>query len=96
MNWKSYVSLSLTIGMITMFALPDAAIACSCREAPPACQEIGESELIFVGTVIDRVSEDSRTRFRMKVDRAYKGTLKPEVDLYAEDCSSPNFKLGRQ
>ena len=52
---------------------------------------------MFIGTVVNLTTERSLKHARMKVDRAYKGTLEPEVVLFDDGmCDGPNLQIGRQ
>lgn len=76
----------LMLGTIMMIALmlPDFALACQCAPKPPPCQAIGQSELVFIGTVIEIPTSEPFTVARIHVQRVYKGTLPSGVILSEE------------
>src|SRR5690349_14557274 len=87
----------LAAGLVASLARPDVLRACYCVESPPPCQAIGQSELIFVGTVLEVPVEKPSKLGRMRVDRVYKGKLPAEVDLDDDGmCDGPDLKVGRQ
>jgi hypothetical protein len=75
-----------------------AALACECAPPPPACQAIGQAELVFLGTVteLNAKSEAFKTA-KMQVDRAYKGKLRETVELFDDGmCDGPVLEVGHQ
>src|SRR5947209_95494 len=72
--------------------------ACSCAPAPPPCEAIGWSELVFLGTVTE-VSQKTGDfkRVQMHIDHVYKGTLKEMIELFDNGmCDGPDLEIGRQ
>jgi len=76
-----------------------AASGCSCAAPGPPCEEVGRSELVFLGTVT-KMTEQAGGHFktvRMKVDHAFKGNLKKTIELVDDPlCPGPILKIGRQ
>jgi hypothetical protein len=60
---------------------------------PPPCQAVGESELVFFGTVM--IAQPSNRR--MDVDRSFKGDLPQSVELFDSGiCDGPNLQVGNK
>src|SRR5437762_1175788 len=74
------------------------ALGCSCVAPPPPCQAVGQSQLVFLGTVTEmNIQPGSFKTARMVVDRAFKGTLTKMVDLFDDGmCDGPILKAGKQ
>ena len=53
-----------------------------CEPPATACQAYSQSPMIFLGTVMEDLpsTETWITRFRMRIDRAYKGVSEEGVD----------------
>jgi len=87
---------ALLIPAVLLF--PSHAHACECAPPPPPCQAIGQSELVFLGTVTDMSAQPGNfVRAEMNVDRVYKGTLKSKVELFDDGmCDGPRLEIGRQ
>jgi hypothetical protein len=75
------------------------AFACSCVAPPPPCQVIGQTPVVFLGTVteVNTAQDGTQPSARMNIDRAFKGDLKNTVEV-ADDllCGGPQVQLGRQ
>jgi hypothetical protein len=74
------------------------AIACDCAPPPPACEAVGRSELVFLGTVT-AVTEPAGSfkTASMNVDKAFKGQLNTTVDLFDNGmCNGPDLQVGKQ
>ena len=88
----------LTTSLIAVLLYTARVLACSCTPPPPACQAVGQSQLVFLGTVteINAQSGGFKTA-RMNIDRAYKGALQETLDLFDDGmCDGPNLTVGRQ
>lgn len=74
------------------------ALGCSCAEPPPPCQAVGQSQLVFLGTVTEVNAQPGRFKTaRMNVDRAFKGDLDKTIDLFDDGmCDGPDLQVGRQ
>ncbi len=74
------------------------ALGCSCAEPPPPCQAVGQSELVFLGTVTELNTQPGHFKTaRMNVDRAFKGNLDKTIELFDDGmCDGPDLQIGRQ
>jgi hypothetical protein len=94
-NQKIVIALTASLLLTTS----KVAFSCSCAPDPAACQAVGQSPLVFLGTVTD-VSQISDTPFKtaqMKIDRAFKGDLKETIQLFDDGmCDGPNLVPGKQ
>ena len=83
---------------IAVCLLSTKVLACECAPPPPPCQAIGQSQLVFLGTVteIEAQSRPFKTA-RMTIDRAFKGDLNKTIELFDTGmCDGPDLQLGRQ
>ena len=91
----SVFALSMVPVILLMTAEP--ARACSCGIPPPPCEAVGQSALVFLGTVVAADAERPLKHARMRIDRKFKGALPSEVELYDDGmCDGPNLQIGRQ
>jgi hypothetical protein len=74
------------------------ALGCSCAAPPPPCQAIGQSQLVFLGTVTETGAQPGSFKtVRMNVDRAFKGDLKKTIELFDDGmCDGPDLQIGKQ
>ena len=73
--------------------------ACECGPKPPPCQAYWQSPMIFLGTVTQELpsSEARISRFRMRIDRAFKGVSEKELILFDDGmCDGPTLLVGEQ
>jgi hypothetical protein len=92
------ISTVFKFGAVFAFCLTvsDRALGCSCGPKPSVCDAVN-AELVFTGTVFDINRNGSLTEARTKVDRSFRGTLKPEVTLvYDGMCPPPELEIGRR
>ena len=69
--------------------------ACECAKPGPPCEAIGQSSLVFLGTVTE-IRRGAR-EIAMRVDRSYKGGLGKTIELFDGGmCDGPRFELGHQ
>jgi hypothetical protein len=106
MACSKYVALAC-LCLAAVFALPSTADACSCIGGTPLCESFWKTPVVFSGEVLaiansdpadpSRLSAQRRVRFR--IDRAYRGTVSGEVDVYTGlgggDCGF-NFARGQK
>lgn len=73
-------------------------LACSCMAPPPPCEAVGQSDLVFLGTVTEvSARAGSFKTAQMKVDRAFKGSLKSVIELFDDGmCDGPDLQAGKQ
>ena len=74
------------------------AFGCSCAVPPPTCQAVGQSDLVFVGTVTEIVTRPGEfKRARMNIDVTFKGALNKTIELFDDGmCDGPDLQVGRQ
>ena len=61
--------------MLVMIATAQRAVSCSCSPAPPAAQELRQSDAVFAGRcVAGRLLSDEQVEFTFEVLRTWKGT----------------------
>lgn len=83
--------------LIASVLSPSLAHACSCAALRPPCQAVGESGLVFIGTVSEVTTEGILKVARMKIDRTFKSTLNAEEELFDDGmCDGPTLKPGGQ
>lgn len=99
MNRSVLAPLGLSLGLLAL--TPAAAEACSCPPSGPPCQEVWESPLVFVGTVIDvdqPPESYSPRRVRLRITEAFRGSEEGEIELHLRGSGSascdPPFKMG--
>jgi hypothetical protein len=72
--------------------------ACECVPPPPPCEAVGQTPLVFLGTVTQ--VEEKSPGFKaasMHVDHSYKGDLKDTVELFDDGmCDGPLLETGKQ
>ncbi len=89
--------LLLTASLAVM-SISFPAFSCSCDEPPPPCQAVGQSELVFIGTIthLESPARGPKTA-SMKIDHAFKGELKETESLFDDGmCDGPRLEVGRQ
>src|SRR5512132_629577 len=81
---------------ISLFA--GRALACSCSVPPPPCQAVGQTPLVFLGTVTRISTQPGAFKTaQMHVDRLYKGQVKETIELFDDGmCDGPLLEIGRQ
>jgi hypothetical protein len=74
------------------------ALGCSCVEPPPPCQAVGQTQLVFLGTVTQVNAEPGAFKTaQMHVDRLYRGQIKETIELFDDGmCDGPLLEAGRQ
>ncbi len=83
-------------GSTLLLVFSQLAPACECAPPPPPCEAIGQTPLVFLGTVVS-LAEAPFKRATMRIDQNFKGPLKGQVELYDDGmCDGPNLKVGRQ
>lgn len=86
----------LTLGNIVLLAFCQLAWGCECAPPPPPCQALGQSPLVFLGSVLS-VSGDQFKSAKMRVDQSFKGPLPSVVELFDDGmCDGPDLKAGHQ
>ncbi len=96
---KSMLASVFALSMLPVILLmtSEPARACSCGTPPPPCKAVGQSTLVFLGTVVAADAERPFKHARMRIDRKFKGALPSEVELYDDGmCDGPNIEIGRQ
>lgn len=84
------------LGTTLLLAIAQIARACDCAPPPPPCEAIGQSPLVFLGSVLT-VSTGAFTTAKMRVDQSFKGSLKGEVELFDNGmCDGPDLQVGHQ
>ena len=92
---KVFAAVTLCAGY---FLAWQSAFGCSCAPPPPACQAVGQTQFVFLGTVtaVDTPSAGFKTA-RMHIDHAFKGSLKETVELFDDGmCDGPMLEAGHQ
>ncbi len=91
LNWSLHPSALLIVLCLK-------ALACDCMPPPAACEAVGQSQFVFLGTVTELgVPSNGFKVARMHLDRAYKGKLKDTVELFDDGmCDGPALQLGHQ
>ena len=86
----------LTIGSVLLLGFSQFAQGCECAQPPPPCQAVGQSPLVFLGSVLTVSGRQFKTA-KMRVDQSFKETLPSEVELFDDGmCDGPDLKVGRQ
>ena len=95
---RQWLAAILTVAAQAGIALP-ALQACECGPTPPPCQAYWQSPMVFLGTVTEELpTSDARiSRYRMRIDRAYKGVSEKELILFDDGmCDGPHLSVGEQ
>jgi hypothetical protein len=95
---RGWLATILTVATQVGIGLP-ALKACECGPTPPPCQAYWQSQMVFLGTVTEVLpSSDARiSRFRMIIDRAYKGISEKQLILFDDGmCDGPYLLVGEQ
>jgi hypothetical protein len=86
----------LTIGNVLLLAFSHFARGCECGPPPPPCEAVGQSPLVFLGSVLTVSGEQLKTA-KMRVDQSFKDPLPSEVELFDDGmCDGPDLRVGRQ
>jgi hypothetical protein len=75
------------------------ALGCECVAPPPPCEAVGQSDLVFLGTVTEVITQPGSffKTARMNVDDTFKGSLNKTVDLFDDGiCDGPDLQPGKQ
>lgn len=88
---------SIGVVLLGVSAFAARALACSCAPPPPPCQAVGQTPLVFLGTVISANAEGVFKTAQMHVDRLYKGQVKETIELFDDGmCDGPRLEAGHQ
>src|SRR5277367_5170640 len=91
-----FTARQFIIGNVVLFAFSQPAQGCECAPPPPPCEAIGQSPLVFLGSVLAVDGGGFRTA-RMRVDQTFKGALPAEVELFDDGmCDGPHLEVGHQ
>lgn len=95
--FKNSRGSSLASAFFSVVIFSVRALGCSCAAPSPPCQAIGQSELVFLGTVTEINTQPGLKTARMNVDRAFKGALNKMIDLFDTGmCDGPFLQVGKQ
>lgn len=97
LTWKAAFSVVVIATQVSL-SIPGL-VACECGPTPPPCEAYSRSLMVFLGTVTEALHvQDPRVkRFRMHIDRAYKGVSESELILFDDGmCDGPELLVGQQ
>jgi hypothetical protein len=96
---RTRIALSLVFAVLGLVTSMRLASGCECAASPPACEAVGGSDLVFLGTVtaVHQSTTESFKTAVMTVDRSFKGELNKTIELFDTGmCDGPDLQVGKQ